>query len=168
MQDQPRYKPLQESRFFTDHRSARPIPLGTIARGELNDTDAFHTGAMNGIFLDKIPTEVNKAMLKRGQERFNIYCRPCHGELGDGNGMVARRGLKWPANLHTDRLRQAPPGYIFQVISDGYGAMPDYGHQISPEDRWDIVAYIQALQLSRNATLADVPERERSKLEGQR
>jgi mono/diheme cytochrome c family protein len=96
-------------------------------------------------------------MLQRGQQRFDIYCSPCHGRLGDGIGMIAKRGFKIPANLNEDRLRQAPPGYLFEVISNGYGAMPDYGGQINAEDRWAIVAYIRALQLSRNATLADVP-----------
>jgi mono/diheme cytochrome c family protein len=164
MQDQPKYLPLQASRFFADGRSARPIPAGTIARGHLNDTDAFHTGAVNGVFLDTIPAALNQQLLKRGEQRFDIYCSPCHGILGDGNGMVARRGFKIPANFHTDRLRKAPPGYLFQVISNGYGAMPNYDSQIRAEDRWAIVAYIRALQLSRNAAVADVPADERSKL----
>ena len=165
MQDQPKYLPLQASAFFVDGRSARPIPPNTIARGHLNDNDAFHTGADNGQFLNTIPLPVTRAMLERGQQRYNIYCSPCHGELGDGNGMIAKRGFKIPANLHNDRLRQAPPGYLFQVISNGYGAMPDYSNQIPHvEDRWGIVAYIRALQLSRNATAADMPPEERSKL----
>jgi len=165
MQDQPKYLPLQASSFFVDGRSARPIPANTIARGHLNDTDSFHTGADNGTFLNTIPLPITRAMLERGQQRYNIYCSPCHGEVGDGNGMIAKRGFKIPADLHSDRLRQAPPGYLFQVISDGYGAMPDYSNQIPhAEDRWDIVAYIRALQLSRNATAADVPPEEKSKL----
>jgi mono/diheme cytochrome c family protein len=157
MQDEPKYTPLEPSSFFLDGRSARPIPAGTIARGHLNDVDAFHTGAVNGQFLDTIPVALSRPMLQRGQQRFDIYCSPCHGRLGDGIGMIAKRGFKIPANLNDDRLRQAPPGYLFQVISNGYGAMPDYGGQINAEDRWAIVAYIRALQLSLNATLADVP-----------
>jgi hypothetical protein len=165
MQDQPKYLPLEASSFFVDGRSARPIPPNTIARGHLNDNDPFHTGADNGTFLYSIPMSITKAMLERGQQRYGIYCTPCHGELGDGDGMVARRGFKIPANFHNDRLRQAPPGYIFQVISNGYGAMPDYSNQIPHvEDRWAIVAYIRALQLSRNATASDVSPEERSKL----
>ena len=165
MQDQPKYIPLEASNFFVDGRSARPIPPGTIARGHLNDNDSFHTGAENGTFLNAIPMAITKPMIERGQQRYNIYCSPCHGELGDGNGMIAKRGFKIPANFHNDRLRQAPPGYIFQVISNGYGAMPDYSSQIhNVQDRWAIVAYIRALQLSRNANVADVPPEEKSKL----
>jgi hypothetical protein len=165
MQDQPRYKPLRASRFFPDSRSARPIPKGTIARDELNDTDVLHTGLDNRVFTNRYPVPVTKNLLVRGQERYNIYCTPCHGFLGDGNGMVARRGFKWPADLHSDRLRNAPPGYLFQVISNGYGAMPAYRDQIAPQDRWAILAYLRALQLSRKATLADVPAADRAELE---
>lgn len=164
MQHQPKYLPLEASSFFVDGRSARPIPPGTIARGHLNDNNSFHTGAENGAFLNSIPVAITKPMLERGQQRYNIYCSPCHGMLGDGDGIVARRGFKIPANFHVDRLRQAPPGYLFQVISNGYGAMPDYGDQIGIEDRWAIVAYVRALQLARNAAVADVPVQERSKL----
>lgn len=164
MQDQPKIKPLQASRFFADGRSARPIPAGTIARDELNNDDSFHTGSANGTFLDVIPLPVDRELLLRGEQRFTIYCSPCHGVLGDGNGMVARRGLKQPANFHNDRLRQAPPGYMFQVISHGYGAMMDYSTQVAVEDRWAIVAYIRALQLSRNANIQDVPAQAKSQL----
>lgn len=165
MQDQPRYKPLRPSRFFADERSARPVPAGTIARDELNDTDVLHTGLSNGVFTIQFPVPITKALLVRGQQRYNIYCTPCHGFLGDGNGMIAKRGFKWPANLHSDRLRNAPPGYLFQVVSNGYGAMPAYRHQIEPNDRWAILAYVRALQLSRNATVADVPAAGRAELE---
>lgn len=165
MQDQPRFKPLEGSRFFADSRSARPVPAGTIARDELNDTDVFHTGLNNGAFTTQFPVPITKKLLLRGEQRYNVFCTPCHGFLGDGNGMVAKRGFKWPANLHTDRLRNAPPGYLFQVISNGYGAMPDYRHQIPPGDRWAILAYVRALQLSRNATLADIPADARGQLE---
>jgi mono/diheme cytochrome c family protein len=165
MQDQPKYTPLEASSFFVDGRSARPLPPNTIARGHLNDNDPFHTGADNGAFLNTIPMDITKPLLERGQQRYNIYCSPCHGELGYGDGMIARRGFKVPANFHNDRLRQAPPGYMFQVISNGYGAMPDYSNQIPhAEDRWAIVAYVRALQLSRNATAADVPPEEKPKL----
>lgn len=164
MQVQPKYTSLSPSSFFVDGRSARPIPANTIARGHLNDNDAFHTGAVNGTFLDTIPTPITHQLLDRGQQRFNIYCSPCHGPLGDGDGMVARRGLKIPANFHTDRLRDAPPGYLFQVITNGYGAMPDYRNQVQIADRWAIVAYIRALQLSQNSTEAEVPPEDRKKL----
>jgi len=164
MQVQPKYVSLSPSSFSVDGRSARPIPAHTIARGHLNDNDAFHTGAVNGVFLDTIPMAITRATLERGQQRFDIFCTPCHGPLGDGDGMVARRGFKVPANFHTDRLRHAPPGYLFQVISNGYGAMPDYGTQIHVADRWSIIAYLRALQLSQDATVADVPSQNRKKL----
>jgi mono/diheme cytochrome c family protein len=165
MQDQPRYKPLAPSSFFIDGRSARPIPSGTVARDALNATDVVHTGSANGVYADTIPVSLNQALLDRGRERFDIYCSPCHGYLGDGDGMVARRGFKIPPSLHHDRVRRAPPGYLFQVITNGYGGMGDYGNQIPVEDRWAIVAYIRALELSRNATLADLPAPERARIE---
>jgi mono/diheme cytochrome c family protein len=167
MQHQPKALPLEASRFFADGRTERPIPPHTIARSELDDDQSFYTGASNGQFLASIPAPITRQLLLRGQQRFDIYCTPCHGILGDGDGMVARRGFKWPANFHTDRLRQAPPGYIYQVISRGYGAMPDYAEQIAPPDRWAIVAYVRALQLSRHATVADVPAQDRAKLDAQ-
>jgi hypothetical protein len=157
MQDQPHVKPLERSAFFVDERSARPIPADTIARGHLNDQDEVHTGVVDGKFLMSMPLSVDRALLARGQERYRIYCSMCHGLLGDGNGIVAKRGFKWPANLHSDRVRQAPPGYLFQVITYGYGAMPDYATQIKVQDRWAIIAYVRALELSRHATVADVP-----------
>jgi mono/diheme cytochrome c family protein len=165
MQVQPKYTALSPSSFFVDGRSARPIPAHAIARGSLAGTNGFLTGAVNGTFLDTIPAPITRQLLERGQQRFNIFCTPCHGPLGNGDGMVARRGFKIPANLHTDRLRHAPPGYLFEVISNGYGAMPDYQAQIRVPDRWAIIAYIRALQLSRDATIADVPPPDRKKLE---
>jgi mono/diheme cytochrome c family protein len=167
MQDQPKYKPLAASTFFIDGRSARPIPPGTVARDALNDTDVLHTGADDNGFAATIPLPVDQALLERGQERFDIYCSPCHGYLGDGDGMVARRGFKIPPSLHQERVRQAAPGYIFQVITDGYGAMGDYGDQIPPEDRWAIVAYIRALELARSATMADATAEGQAQLEAQ-
>ncbi len=156
MQDQPRYKPLAGSRIFPDGRSARPIPANTIARDELDADDVIHTGKMpNGDWTDTLPVPVTLTLLQRGQQRFDIFCSPCHARIGDGNGMVERRGFLRAADLHTDRVRQEPPGYLFQVISNGFGAMPDYEDQIPVPDRWAIVAYIRALQLSRNATLND-------------
>ena len=165
MHDQPKYKPLAESNFFVDGRAARPIPANTVARDQLDETDAFHTGASDGDFLNEIPVEVNLDLLHRGEERFNIFCSPCHGRLGDGNGMIAQRGFKQPQDLVSDRVRQEPPGYIFQVISNGYGGMPDHRDQIPVRDRWAIVAYLRAIQLSRNASVADVPADSRSQLD---
>ncbi len=166
MHDQPKYKPLGANRFFVDGRDARPIPAGTIARDELDDDDSFHSGEAGGAFLDSIPLKVDSKLLNRGRERFDIYCSPCHGRTGDGNGMVAQRGVKIPANFQTERLREVPPGYIYQVIKNGYGAMGDYGDQVPVNDRWAIVAYVRALQLSRDASLNDVPADQRGKLSG--
>ncbi len=165
MQDQPKYKPLGASRFFADGRDSRPLPAGVIARDELDEDDSFHTGAQNGTFLETIPAPVTAELLERGRDRFNIFCSPCHGQTGDGYGMIRQRGFWIPSNLHTDRLRAVPPGYVFQVISNGYGAMPDYRDQIEAADRWAIVAYIHALQLSRHATIGDVPADARKQLE---
>ncbi|MBV8073554.1 MAG: cytochrome c [Acidobacteriaceae bacterium] len=167
MQDQPKYKPLGQNRFWADGRDSRPIPAGTIAVDELNADDPTHTGQANGAFLDTIPLPVNMSLLERGRDRFDIFCSPCHGWLGDGNGMVARRGLRAPANLMDQRSRELPPGYVYQVISNGYGAMGDYADQIQDvRDRWAIVAYIKALQLSRGAPLSDVPDDQRAELTG--
>ena len=169
MHDQPKYKPLSVSSFFADGRSARPIPVGTVSRDQLDETDSMHTGnAPNGDFLDAIPMPVTEALLRRGQERYDIFCTPCHDLLGTGHGMVAQRGFKIPSDLNSDRVRQLPPGYIFQVITNGYQAMPDYEDQVPVEDRWAIVAYLRALELSRHATMAEVPPESRSQLEAQR
>lgn len=168
MHDQPKYKPLAVSTFFADGRSARPIPEGTVSRDALDDADSLHTGnAANGAFLDTIPMPITEALLRRGEERYDIFCSPCHDRLGTGRGMVALRGFKIPSDLNSDRVRQAPPGYLFQVISNGYQAMPDYADQIPVEDRWAIVAYLRALELSRHATMADVPVEARARLEAQ-
>ena len=164
MQDQPKYKPLGENHFFPDGRNSRPLPVGVIARDELEADDPLHTGAANGKFLETIPLSTSMIVLERGRDRFDIYCSPCHGRTGDGNGMIHQRGFWIPPNLHTDRLRRVPPGYLYQVIANGYGAMPEYRDQIQVHDRWAIVAYLRALQLSRHATLGDVPEDMRSQL----
>ena len=166
MHDQPKYIPLRPSSFFDDGRSARPIVEGTVARGHLNADTAFYTGkGPDGKYVDRFPFPITKQVLLRGQDRYNIYCTPCHDRLGTGNGVVAQRGFRHPPSYHIDRLRQAPNGYIFDVITNGFGAMQDYAAQLGPADRWAVVAYERALQLSQNATLNDVPVAERAKLE---
>ena len=157
MHDQPRFKPLAKSDFYADLRSSRAPVDGTIARGQLNEDTYFFTGKIGANPGDYMPAEVpvNQATLERGRERFNIYCAPCHSRVGDGNGMIPQRGYRHPPTYHQDRLRKAPLGYFFDVMTNGFGAMPDYAMQITPEDRWKIVAYIRALQLSQNATAAD-------------
>jgi len=166
MQDQPKYIPLRPSSFFDDGRSERPLIEGTVARGHLDDDVVYYTGkGPDGKHVDEFPFPVTKDVIERGQNRFNIYCTPCHSRLGDGNGMVAKRGFRHPPTYHQDRLRKIPNGAIFDVITNGFGAMPDYKTQLTPRDRWAIVAYVRALQLSENATLADVPADARGQLE---
>lgn len=169
MQNQPKYTPLGRSWFFPDGRASRPIPAGTIAVDEVNLDPARDTGMVNGQFISSIPIKITSDLLLRGQERFNIYCSSCHARTGFGNGMIAARGFERPSNLNGRRVRNAPPGYLYQVIVKGYGAMASYAYQIkSSRDRWAIIAYVRALELSREATLDDVPPSERSKLEAQR
>jgi mono/diheme cytochrome c family protein len=157
MQEQPYYRPLRVSNFYADQRSARPILPGTVARGQLRADTYFYSGKIGENDGDYLPFPATAAVLARGQQRFNIYCSPCHGEAGDGNGMVVQRGFKRPPSYHIDRLRKAPIGYFFDVMSNGFGAMPDYAGQVAPRDRWAIAAYIRALQLSQHAGPADVP-----------
>jgi hypothetical protein len=143
---QHRYDPLEASAFFADERSARPLIPGTVARGSLDEKDAFYTGRdEENRFLAEIPLEINSELLERGRERYDIYCAPCHGLDGYGEGMIVRRGFPAPQSFHTDRLRAAPEGYYFDVITNGFGRMYAYSYRIQPEDRWAVVAYIRAL-----------------------
>jgi cbb3-type cytochrome c oxidase subunit III len=164
MHDQPKYVPLRESTFFTDARSARPLLEGTVARGHLHDDDLLYGGKVDGHDATLFPFAVDGPVMARGRERFNIYCSPCHGRTGQGDGMVVRRGYRRPPSMHQERLRDAPVGHFFDVMTNGFGAMPDYAGQIKAEDRWAIVAYVRALQLSEHATPADVPVSERDKI----
>jgi Cytochrome C oxidase, cbb3-type, subunit III len=166
MADQPRYKPLAPSAFFEDGRSARPLVPGTVAQGHLNEDEHLYTGRVGGKLVETFPFPITRQVLDRGHERFNIFCSPCHGRLGDGQGMVVRRGFSAPPSYHIERLRNAPVGYFFEVITKGFGRMYDYADRIPVRDRWTIVAYIRALQLSQNARIEDVPEAERAKLMG--
>jgi len=158
MHDQPRFKPLAKSDFYSDLRSARPPVEGTVARGQLPEDTYFYTGKIGSNPGDYMPFPVTEEVLARGRERFNIYCSPCHSQLGDGNGMIVQRGFRTPPSYHTERLRKAPLGYFFDVMTNGFGAMPEYATQIPPRDRWAIVSYVRALQLSQNAAVADVPQ----------
>ena len=166
MHDAPRYNPLRASTLFANGSSARPIVAGTVARGQLNEDAFLHQGKVNGQPATAFPFAVSHDDLDRGQQRFNVYCAPCHGRTGEGNGMVVQRGYRQAASYHIDRLRQAPVGYLFDVITNGFGAMPDYKAQIPVRDRWLIVAYVRALQLSHNASATDVPADELKKLNG--
>jgi mono/diheme cytochrome c family protein len=157
MQDQPKYRPQRPSNFFADGRSERQPVEGAVARGTLNEDTAFYEGKdANGDDIKEFPLAIDRAVLRRGQQRFDVYCAPCHGRIGNGLGMIVRRGFKQPPSYHTDRLRQAPVGHLYDVITNGYGAMLNYASQVQPRDRWAIVAYIRALQYSENAPLADL------------
>jgi len=158
MHVQPKQNPLSRSDFFTDQRSERPPVEGTVARGQLREDSYFYTGKIGNNPGDYMPFPVTKEVLDRGRERYNIYCAPCHSRLGDGNGFIPSRGFaRKPPSYHIERLQKAPLGYFYDVITNGFGIMPDYASQIPPQDRWNIVAYVRALQLSQNATRADVP-----------
>ena len=157
MQEMPYQRPLVESDFYADKRSARPIIPTTVARGHLDADTYFYTGRIGSNDGDYLPFPVTAEVMQRGQQQFNIFCSPCHGEAGDGNGMIVQRGYKRPPSYHIERLRRAPIGYFFDVATNGFGAMPDYAEQVPAADRWAIAAYIRALQLSQNATQADVP-----------
>ncbi len=173
MQDQPRYKTYKKSDFFSDKRGSRDKVEGTVARGQLNDNKAFYTGKIDNPNLniqvetttnaagntivtsfpndiDEFPMPVTKELVERGQERYNIYCIVCHGPVGKGDGMIVRRGFSPPPTYHDDRLRNAPVGHFFDVITNGWGKMSSYSYSIQPADRWAIVAYIRALQVSQN------------------
>ena len=165
MQDQPKYKPQRGSDFFADGRDGRPELEGTIARGQLNEDAAFYNGKdAAGKDIDAFPIAVDKTVIERGHQRYDIYCAPCHGRLGNGMGMVVQRGFKQPPSYHIDRLRNAPVGHYFDVISNGYGAMLNYAQQIQVRDRWAIIAYIRALQYSQNANVSELPTEARALL----
>ncbi len=190
MHDQPKYKPYRPSPFFEDGLSSRPLVEGTVPRGYLREDMHLYAGktkatqppsakAVSGREakprvkgqgsvsdeVDTFPFPVTRAVLNRGQERFNIYCSTCHGRVGNGEGMIVRRGFRQPPSFHIDRLREDSVGHFFDVITNGFGAMPSYADQVAPHDRWAIIAYIRALQLSQRATLSDVPAEERTKLQ---
>ena len=157
MHNQPKYKPLRPSALFADGSSARPIIEGTVARGTLNEDEAFYTGKVGTQTVKELPFAITEADLNRGQERYNIFCAPCHDTTGTGQGMIVRRGYRPPPSFHDPRLKAADAGHFFDVMTNGFGAMPDYRAQIEPRDRWRVVAYIRALQLSQAGTAADVP-----------
>jgi mono/diheme cytochrome c family protein len=163
MANQPRQNPLSPSSFFADGRSERPLPENTVARGEIANDALFVAKTSNDF-----PLPLTPELLQRGQERYEIFCSPCHGLQGDGMGMVAMRGMKHPPSYHQERLRQVPNGYLYDVVTNGFGAMYGYSAQVSPPDRWAIIAYVRALQLSRNARVADLSPglRERLKAGG--
>ena len=169
MHDQPRYEPLQTSAIFADGAAARPPVEGTVARGQLRTDAHLYTGRLPGDgparFVQEFPFAISAQDLDRGQERYDVFCSVCHGRLGEGDGMVVRRGFRRPASLHDRRLIEAPAGYFFDVITHGFGAMYPYRSRIDAADRWRITAYIRALQLSQTATVADLPAELREELD---
>lgn len=166
MHDQPKLKPYRSSAFFADGSGMRPLPAHTVARGTLQEDAHLYTGRLaDGSMATEFPMPVTRTLLKRGQNRYNIYCTPCHGQVGDGRGMVVRRGYKQPTSYHEDRLRQVPVGYLFDVTSNGFGVMPSYAPQLSVEDRWAVTAYIRALQLSQHVEAGSLTAAERASLD---
>jgi mono/diheme cytochrome c family protein len=169
MHDAPRYDPLERSSFLPNASSAQPLVEGTVPRrtaesARLVEDELLHTGRVDGNIADVFPFAITRADLDRGEERFNIFCAPCHSRTGDGNGMVVQRGYRQAASYHIDRLRKMPIGYFVDVMTNGFGVMPDYRAQITPDDRWRIAAYVRALQLSHEGTEKDVPAAELERL----
>ena len=165
MQDQPKFFPQRGTDFYADGRSVRPQVENTVARGQLRENAYFYTGLINGKEGDGMPFPATLEVLERGQERYNVYCTPCHGLTGDGDGMIVQRGFRRPPSLHEERLRTAPVGHLFEVITNGFGVMYPYGYRVPPRDRWAIISYIRALQLTRQVSINDLPEAERQKLQ---
>jgi Cytochrome C oxidase, cbb3-type, subunit III len=164
MHVQPKYLPYEPTTFFDDGRSERPPVPGTVARGHLHLDELLYTGKENGVVSNRFPFPITHEDLERGRQRYNIYCTPCHDYTGSGHGMIVQRGFPTPPSYHIDRLRQAPVGRFFAVMTNGDGSMYSYASRIEPEDRWRIAAYIRVLQLSQHAALQDVPESQRQKL----
>lgn len=167
MADQPRYDPLEASDFFADGQAARPVVANTVARGTLKDDEHLYEGMEGGKPATTFPFPITAEIMQRGRERYDIFCSPCHSRTGYGDGIIVRRGFTRPASFHIERLREAPPGYMFNVISNGFAAMPSYRVQIGAEDRWAIVAYLRALQASQSAGVNDLSAEVRAKLMGE-
>ena len=164
MENQPKAKPLSESDFFSNQANARPIPPHTVERGGTRENAAFYTGLTNGTYITQLPVKLTPELLAHGQERFNAICAECHDRTGSGNGMVVQRGFPQPPSFHVDRLRNAPIGHFFDVITKGYGVMYSYATRVEPEDRWAIAAYIRALQLSHHVNASELTPTEQRKL----
>jgi hypothetical protein len=158
MHDQPKVRPYRESQFFPDGLSARPVVPGTVARGQLREDDALYLGKVGDKPVEQFPFAIDRATIERGRDRYDIYCSPCHDRVGNGQGVVVRRGYRRPPSFHADRLRLAPVGYFYEVITNGFGVMPGYASQVPVHDRWAIIAYLRALQLSQHVAVATLPK----------
>ncbi|MBL9165249.1 MAG: cytochrome c [Planctomycetaceae bacterium] len=169
MYDQPRLEPLEKNAFFDDGRSSRPLVEGVVEHGAISPDSVILTGKVNGQLTDELPPEfkLDAVLLKRGEQRFNIFCSNCHGRSGDGDGMIVLRGYRKPPTYHSERLRGTPIGHFFDVATNGFGVMPSYASQIPVDDRWAIAAYIRALQLTQYAKVDDLSDAERQQLETQ-
>ncbi len=165
MHNQPRYKSLAGSAFFADGRSARPAIEGTVARGQLRLDEARFTGRTNGVEVNAFPFAITRADLERGRQRFDIYCSPCHGRLGNGQGMIVKRGFKAPPSYLSDRVMKAPLGHYFDVVTNGFGAMPSYAARVTVDDRWRVIAYVKTLQFAQSAAVEDVAPGKRPELD---
>ena len=168
MHDQPKYSPLEESSFFADNTASRPPVAGTVPRGHLRDDELLYQGTVNGQAAEVFPFAIDEAVMTRGQDVFNAFCSPCHGRTGRGDGIVVKRGYTRPPDLTDENVRSQPIGHYFNVITNGFGAMPDHAAQVKVQDRWAIAAYLRALQMSASASIADVPPAERTRLEAGR
>jgi mono/diheme cytochrome c family protein len=167
MHDAPRYEPYEASVFFADGTAARPLISHTVARGQLREDRHLYEGVLGGQPADVFPMPVTAEVLARGRERYGVFCTPCHGLTGEGDGMIVQRGFRRPPSYHEERLRNAPVGYFFDVMTNGFGAMQDYASQVPVSDRWAIAAYLRVLQLSQRASIDDVPAGQRAELNGQ-
>jgi mono/diheme cytochrome c family protein len=165
MHDAPRYEPLEANAFFANGSASRMLVANTVPRGLLREDTHLNEGRVDGQLATTFPMPVTAEVMARGQERFNVFCSPCHGRTGSGNGMVVQRGFRAPPSYHEDRLRNAPVGYFFDVMTNGFGAMQDYAAQVPVADRWAIAAYMRALQLSQRASVNDVPAGRRAELD---
>jgi cytochrome c553 len=168
MYNQPKAKTYSATEFFADGTSARSIPLHTVEYHDAHESEAFYTGLTNGVLLAKLPMPVTPELLQRGRERYDIYCAVCHGATGAGDGEIVRRGFPAPSTYHSERLRQAPIGHFYDVITNGYGVMYSYASRVEPNDRWAVAAYLRALQLSQHAIVGDLPPDEQKQLEQRR
>lgn len=168
MRDQAKFEPLEASTLFDNGRASQEPPANTVPRGEwyeIRSDEALYTGSVDGQLVDTIPISVDRDVLLRGQERYNIYCSPCHGQVGDGQGMIVQRGMKQPNSFHSEQVRSQPDGYYYNAITNGFGVMYSYASRVPPQDRWAIVAYIRALQFSQNAPLDVLSDEDREQLE---
>lgn len=168
MHDQPKLEPYEASTFFADGRASRPLVAGTVARGRLEEDEHLFQGRVAGKLAETFPFEITREEMLAGRRSYEVFCAPCHGRAGGGNGMIVERGMLRPPSFHVERLRTAPPGHIFDVITNGFGVMYDYSDRIAARDRWAIVAYVRALQRSQNAAIDDVPADQRARLVEQR